>query len=259
MSPKRLLESLARRLTRTAHRIEYAPHGWATRLPNNASSQDYWAAFIGRQREACETLIARVRAGESIAGIDADESVKHATFGQVIDLIAQHEQRLSILDVGGNLGDYYWVGKALMPGIEFDFHCKELPPIAEAGRATSPAVNFHTDDDCFGRRYDLVMFSSSLQYLREWKDSLGLAARAGRYVFLSDVPTVSDVPSFIVAQHSGTVANLQQLFNRAEILGAAAGAGLRVVREFPMGAHPPVTGAPEQPVCVGWLFERQPG
>jgi putative methyltransferase (TIGR04325 family) len=254
MTPRRLIESLARRLTGTAHRIEYAPHGWATQLPNN--DREYWAAFIGRERDACEQLIARVRAGESIGGLDPDERVKHNTFAEVIEFVAQHNRRLAVLDIGGNLGDYYWVGKALVPGVELDFHCKELPPIAEAGRTTNPAVRFHTDDECFDRRYDLVMFSSSLQCLREWKDILGRAAGAGCYVFLSDVPTVNEGPSFVVVQRSGQVANLQYQFNRAEILSAAASAGLRVIREFAMGPHPPVRGVPEQPACVGWLFRR---
>ena len=253
---RRLVGSVARKLAPARDRLEYAPDGWATRLPNNSSSQDYWAADIGRQHEACERLIARVRAGESITGIDPDERIKHETFGQVIDILAQQQRRLSVLDVGGNLGDYYWIGKALAPGVELEFHCRELPPVAAAGRAVNPAVQFHTDDHCFDRRYDLVMFSSSLQCLREWQHSLGRAAGAGSYVFLSDVPTVNTVPSFVVAQQSGTVANLHQVFNRAEILNAAERAGLRVIREFPMGPHPAVANAPEQPTCVGWLFRH---
>ena len=32
------------------------------------------------------------------------------------------------------MGDYYWLGPALVPGVDLDYHCKELPQVAEAGR-----------------------------------------------------------------------------------------------------------------------------
>ena len=50
--------------------------------------------------------------------------------------------------------------------------------------------------------------------------------------------------------------NLQYLFNGSEIVDTVQRAGLRLVREFAMGPHPPVANAPEQPMSVGWLFAR---
>lgn len=101
------------------------------------------------------------------------------------------------------------------------------------------------------------MFSSSLQYLPEWQSVLARAARsAGDYLFLSDVPTVATVPSFVVAQYLDGHVNLQHQLNRSEVLATVERAGFRVVQEFDMGAHPPVAGAPEQATCVGWLFAR---
>lgn len=256
-TPRRIIGSIVRRVLGTAHRIEYAPEGWATRLPHDASSQAYWARFIARERAACEKLIERVRAGESLAGIDPDESLKHNTFAAVLRAAALQTPRLTLLDVGGNLGDYYWLAKAFAPGVELEFHCKELPAIAEAGRQINPSVTFHTDDDCLDRSYDLVMFSSSLQYVPHWQDTLAHAARAARSLFLSDVPTVTGVPSFVVTERSDGVANLHHHLNRSEILSTVERAGLRVVREFDMGAHPPVANAPEQPRCCGWLFRQR--
>ena len=244
-------------LSPSAHRLEFAPNGWSTELPNGAASQDYWIHFMARERAACEALIARVRAGESILSADADERVKRVTFGQVIEITGRGKPRLSVLDVGGNFGDYYWIGKALVPGIELEFHCRELPAIAEAGRQINPVVSFHTGDECFERPHDLVMFSSSLQYLPHWQDVLGRAARAARgFLFLSDVPAVQFVPSYIAAEHADGAATLQHMINRTEIIDAATRAGFHLVREFDMGPHPQVANAPEQPVCVGWLFQR---
>lgn len=259
MTLKRLLKSIVNRLSRSADRLELAPNGWATALPAGASSQDYWSHFIARERTACETLMARVRAGEPILALDEDERVKRTTFGEVLAMVARDKQHVTVLDVGGNLGDYYWIGRALVPGVALDFHCKDLPAIVDAGRQINPAVTFHTDDECLDRPYDLVMFSSSLQCLPDWQSVLLRAARAvraGDYLFLSDVAVVRVAPSFVILQSSGGVANLQNQLNQSELVHAVERAGLRVVREFDMGAHPPIANAPEQPTCRGWLIQR---
>lgn len=259
MTPRRLLKSIVSRLSRSAHRIEFAPRGWATALPAGAKSEDYWTHFIARERSACETLMARVRAGEPILTLDEDERIKRTAFGEVLTIVARDHPRVTVLDVGGNLGDYYWIGRALVPGVALDFHCKELPAIADAGRQINPAVTFHTDDQCLDRPYDLIMFSSSLQCLPDWQSVLVRAARAAReYLFLSDVPVVQTAPSYVVLQDSGGVANLQNQLNQSEVVLAVERAGLRVVREFDMGPHPAVANAPEQATCRGWLFRRDP-
>lgn len=248
-----------RRLLRSVEHFAYAPQGWSTRLPGGANSQDYWTHFITRERATCETLMARVRAGEPILTLDEDERVKRTTFGDVLAIVARDKPHVTVLDVGGNLGDYYWIGRALVPGVALDFHCKELPAIADAGRQINPAVTFHTDDECLDRPYDLIMFSSSLQCLPDWQSVLVRAARAARdYLFLSDVPVVRVAPSYVVLQDSGGVTNLQNQLNQSEVVHAVERAGLRVVREFDMGPHPPVANAPEQATCRGWLFQRDP-
>ena len=244
-----------RRLFRSVDHFAYAPEGWSTRLPASATSQDYWHSFIARERSACAALRARVQAREPMVTPDGD--VKEVLFGYVLALAALDKQKLTVLDYGGSLGDYYWLGTALVPDVDLEYHCKELPKVAEAGRQLTPAVTWHTDDGCLAQRHDLVMFSSSLQYLPGWQDVLRRAAQSARgYLFLSDVPTVRDVPSYVVTQRSGGMTNLQYQLNHSEIVNTVEGAGLRLIREFEMGAHPPVANAPEQPRCRGWLFQR---
>jgi putative methyltransferase (TIGR04325 family) len=252
-------KDLKRRLFRSVDHMEYAPQGWATPLPSGADSQEYWNTFISRERAACRRLIARVEAGEPFLMVDQDENLKHIVFGYVLALVARQKQQITVLDYGGNLGDYYWLGMALLPGVALEYHCKELPEVAEAGRQITPAVTWHTDDACLDQPHDLVMFSSSLQYLPEWRDVLCRGARGvGRYLFLADVPTVRDAPGFVATHRTRGMTNLHHQFNRQEIVDTVERAGLRLVREFDMGAHPPVANAPEQPRCVGWLFQRDP-
>jgi putative methyltransferase (TIGR04325 family) len=251
-------KDVKRRLSRSVDHFEYAPEGWSTRLPAGASSQDYWSTFIARERVECEALIARVQIRDPMLTVDGD--VKVVLFGYVLALAARDREKLTVLDYGGNLGDYYWLGTALVPDVGLEYHCKELASVADAGRELTPAVTWHTDDACLARPHDLVMFSSSLQYLPDWQDILHRAAHSARdYLFLSDVPSVREVPSYVVTQRSGGMTNLQYQLNRSEIVGTVERAGLRLIREFNMGPHPPVAHAPEQPACVGWLFQRLPG
>ena len=99
------------------------------------------------------------------------------------------------------------------------------------------------------------MFSSSVQYTN--LDTVRRAARASsRYLLLSDVPTVRSVPAFFSTQTSAGVSTIQRHPNRAEMIDLVGSQGPALLREFDMGPHPTVSGAPEQPSCVGWLFHR---
>ena len=61
------------------------------------------------------------------------------------------ERRSQCSTTAANLGDHYWLGKALVPGVDLDYHCKELPRVAEAGRQLTPAVTWHSDDACLAQ------------------------------------------------------------------------------------------------------------
>ncbi|HEX6164520.1 MAG TPA: hypothetical protein VFZ31_14215 [Vicinamibacterales bacterium] len=242
-------------LSPNADRLELAPDGWAT--ARWAANETYWSHFVDREEAACTTLIAAVRDGRDVVLLDPDERIKRVTFAEVIAVASRGRERMTVLDVGGNLGDYYWIARSRHPGVELDFHCLELPAVAAAGRRINPAVTFHTGEDVLDRQFDLIMFSSALQCMQHWQSMLARAARsADRYVFLSDVPTLSSAKSFVIAQHHDGHVNLHHQFNRGELLEAIAGMGLKVLREFDMGPHPRVRNAPEQSICTGWLLQR---
>ena len=247
-------KDLKRRLFRSVDHYAYVPGGWATKLP--VKSQDYWNTFIARQRSECETLIARVQRGEPVLAVEGQD-VRHVTFGYVLAMTARERSSVSVLDYGGNLGDYYWLARAWVPGVALEYHCKELPEVAAAGQQVSPAVIWHTDDSCLARRYDLVIFSAVLQYLPEWQDMVRRAAAAtGNYLFVTDVATVRTVPGFLATERSGGATSHYQVLNRDELIDAIQRTGLRLVREFEIDRHPMIANAPEQPARAGWLFAR---
>jgi putative methyltransferase (TIGR04325 family) len=253
----RLGSRVKRRVVRSTTLLEYAPDGWATQLPDNLNSDDFWTAFVAKEQAYCEALIARVRAGEPMLYPDGDANSKNAVFGYVLALAAGSRGKVSVLDYGGNMGEFYWFGRAMVPDVQLDYHVKELSSVAEAGRRLSPDVTWHTDDACLDASYDLVMFSSSIQCLRDWRDVLYRAARSTRgYLLLSDVGTARNVPTFVATHREGGHTCMQMALNRSEVIETAERGGLRLIREFPMGPHPPIVNAPEQPVCTGWLFRR---
>ena len=75
-------------------------------------------------------------------------------------------QLVSVHRFRWQLGDYYWMGRALVPGVELDYHCKDIAGASSRLDADSSEVTFHTDDACLDGSYDLVMFSSSINVYR---------------------------------------------------------------------------------------------
>ena len=249
-------KGVKRRLVRSVDHYAYAPHGWDPLLPAGGGDDADWSTFVERERAGCQELIARIRAGDPVLPF-ADEMMKYVAFGYVLARAARRQHALTVVDYGGNLGEYLWIARALIPDVQLEYHCKELPAIAAVGRQVNPEVIWHTDDACLAASYDLVMFSGSLQYLPEWKAVLQRAAQATRdWLWLSDVPSVRHVPTFVITQRTGGVTNLQHLLNHSEVIETVQRAGLRLDREFAMGPHPPVAHAPEQPTSLGLLFRR---
>ena len=243
------------RLMPSTDRLAVAPRGWNTPRAGGGN-EAYWTRFISRERAWCERLIARVRADDPVLASD-DAILGYLAFGYVLALAARQQDTITVLDYGGNLGEYYWISKALLPGVKLEYHCKELPAVAAAGRDLTPDVIWHTDDRCLDDTYDLVLFSASLPYLQDWQAVLRQAAGATRqYLFLADTPSVREVPTYVITQRSGGVITLGYLFNRSEIVDTVQRAGLRLIRDFTMGPHAPVANAPEQPLYAGLLFAR---
>jgi putative methyltransferase (TIGR04325 family) len=264
-----LLKSVQTRIMPSSDCLTYAPQGWATKLPNEPTADNVWAKYMARELQKHEGLIRRAQNAEPLL-IDPKDYVNrptafasymiYMTYAYVLTLAAHEKRALKVLDYGGGLGDYYWFGKAMLPGIELEYHCMELPAVVEEVRKVSPAVIWHTDDACLGQQYDMVMLNSSLQYIQDWQGLLRRAAAAVRiHLFLSRAPTVERVPGYVAVQRVGDASVLCQQHNRADVLGTVQDAGLRLVREFLMGEHPWIRNAPEQPSVRGWLFQRDAG
>ncbi len=184
-------------------------------------------------------------------------------FGYVLALAAHGKTRISVLDWGGGLGHYYLLARALVPEVELEYHCKDLPIICGRGRILLPEVHYHDEvESCLGRRYDLVVASSSLHYSEHWREiAAQLVAMTGSFLFVTRTPVVFRSPSFVVVQrptrfHYGTE-YLGWFLNRAELLDALDSLGTELVREFLVDERPFVHRAPEQCEYRGFLWRRR--
>lgn len=246
--------SIKRRVLGSVDYFEYAPHGWSTSLGNH--NEDYWVPVANDERLAYEQLV-RCSQSRSANGTPELTGIEHLAYGYVLGLARRRKAAIRVLDYGGNLGQHLFIGRAMMRDLAVDFHCKELPSVAQIGLSVNPSVTWHVNDACLTESYDLVMFSSSLQYVRDWKSILRQAANAaGAFLFLCDVPVVRSVNTFMATQRSHDLTNIQYILNFDEIVSSVDGSGLRMVAQFEMREHPEIVKAPEQPQRRGFLFER---
>ena len=247
--------------------LVYAPNGWKTKLSNGKIIGWNAPSVVNSQRVEWEAFINNLKRtghlGFNYGHTDLSENRNvsfhnaHITYGYVLVLAAHLKKCISILDYGGGLGHYYQIAKTLLPDVVFEFHCKEVPSIAEAGKLLNPEILWHIDDTCLERTYDLVMIDGSLQYMENWEEVLQKVSTAvGGYLLLTSVPVVENADSFVAIQKAYDTRMLHWQFNKHALLQVIRNTGLSLMREFVIGEHPYIKNAPEQCEMCGWLFKR---
>jgi putative methyltransferase (TIGR04325 family) len=252
---------------------EYVPEGWERRRDPRVKGWDV-AAVAEANRAKWPAYLEALRGGaplavyhESVAAdaVDVHDHAAHnmlVSFAYVLLLAAHGSERVSVLDWGGGAGHYYVLSRAVLPpGVELDYHCKDVPALTALGRELLPEATFHDDDACLGRAYDLVLASGSLQYSEDWPGDLArLGAAAGRYLYVTRLPVAQRSESFVVLQRAYAYGYdteyLGWVVNRDDLLARAEAAQLRLVREFLLAAWFSAAGAPEEAVeHRGFLFQ----
>ena len=182
-------------------------------------------------------------------------------FAYCLALLACNHSRVSILDWGGGIGQYYVIAQALFPRLDVDYHCKDFELFTTLGKRYLPNVNFYTDETCLVNTYDFVLVSGAIQYSRDWDNVLiGLANATGEYLLLTRLPIVEQVPSFTFLQRAYkfgfNTEFLSWCFNKTELMKKAESSGLKLVREFVVGDSLPIVNAPEKCQYSGYLFQK---
>jgi putative methyltransferase (TIGR04325 family) len=174
----------------------------------------------------------------------------------------RNKSSISMLDWGGAIGHYYLVSQKIVPDLKIDYHCKEVPVLAEYGKNLFPEAHFYTDDNCLDRNYDFILISGAFHYLKDWTAYLERFARsASDYLLITRLPVVKKTPSFVIVQrayrYGYDTEYLSWCFNREEFLDSARANGLKLVKEFMGEQITPIHNAPEQPEAFkGYLFSK---
>jgi putative methyltransferase (TIGR04325 family) len=246
---------------------EYLPEGWPKIGPR---ARGWDAASTVAVETATWAQFMRLTQGTGPLGLahETNELTRqdyaaHNTmmaFAYVLALAGRGAERFSFLDWGGGLGHYYLLSKALVPELELDYHCKDLPLICQRGRELLPDAHFHeTVESCRGRTYDLVLSSSSLHYSENWREvAAQLAEMTGSYLYITRIPIVRRAASFVVLQRPYRAGYRTEypgwFLNNDEFLDALHSLGMELVREFLIDERPFVHRAPEQGEYRGFLW-----
>jgi putative methyltransferase (TIGR04325 family) len=264
-----------RRIKRALHRAlgrpdwesdwKYVSGGWQP--PAAAGWND--TSIVDAQRRKWRDFVAALDGrgwlgiSHEMAQISNDDVNHHNTmmsFAYVLARAARGQPRMSVLDWGGGMGHYALIARAVLPEVAIDYTVVDLPALCAAGRAVLPEVTFETDAEaCFGRRYDLVLASSSLQYVEDWRSLLRhLAAASIAWVYVTRLPLVQRAETFVVVQRPHWAGYHTEyicwVFNRPEFLAACGAAGLALEREVLIEQGGLAAGAPERFTWGGFLL-----
>ena len=252
---------------------EYVPEGWARRDADAAvkgwdveaiveAYRRRWPSYLRALEGPAPLAIAHEVTADEVATDDVAAHNTLVSYAYVLALAARGRERVSLLDWGGGIGHYYPLSRAVLPGVEIDYHCKDVPTLCEHGRELFPEARFCSDDEsCLDRAYDLVLASGSLQYSEQWQETLRrLAGVADRFLYVTRLPVALAADSFVVVQrpyaYGYETEYLGWVVSRRELLEAAADAELEFVREFLLAAWFSARGAPEDPIGHrGFLFK----
>lgn len=182
----------------------------------------------------------------------------YMSYGYSLGYAIRQKDAVRILDWGGGLGHYYLLSRSLFPELSFDYHCRELKEFVKAGCSLLPEVHWWESDACLASQYDFVMISSSLQYVRCWKEQLRKILLAAKdYLYLPRTPIVDRGPSFVAIQEAYGTRMPFWVFNESEIFNILVATGFQLVREFASGEDFKVKNAPADVKAKSWLFRRQ--
>ena len=221
-----------------------------------------WPGYLAALRDIVPLGIWHaLPAGRHIGQWDVINHNNIVSFAAVLGLAAQGQRKLSFLDWGGGVGNYGALTQALMPDLQLDYHCQDMPVFCEVGRRNLPHAHFWSEPDaCFHRCYDLVFAGSSLWAVRDWRGALKkLSLATERFCFVNRMIFIESTPSFVSIQRPASAHGYATeyplwILNRGEFLSAARDVGLEPVREFLVGHGPRIHRAPEEGTFRSFLF-----
>ena len=240
---------------------EYLPGGW--QMAQDDAPLKGWDVASVRDAyvQNWPQFVSEMQGKSPFGRGDAVRQTVILAYAYALARAASGQTTLSMLDWGGGIGAYCLLTQTLFPDLALDYHCKDVPVLAEYGRTLFPEAHFYADDTCFAQSYPFVLASCSLHYSRDWRSVLSnLADASTKYVFITRQPFCQHAASYAFVQrayrYGYDTEYVGWCLNQNEFLTHAKQAGLTLVREFLTGEKPVIVNAPEQCEYRGFLFQK---
>lgn len=234
--------------------------GWNE--PSIAETQKKsWTTFV-EGIKGTRPLCTNPEAPDRVYSEDIQTHNMFMAFSYVLTLTAREKKKVSILDWGGGMGHYYLICKAILPEVEVDYYCQDLPEICRVGRELLPQVHFFEKEDaCFNQKYDLVFVNSSLWYVKDWPLMMKkLVTATSSSLYVTRMLFVNQTESYVALQRPWAYGYQTEyacwIFNKEEFVRCITSFGLKLEREFFLGPGPYIFRAPEQGSFRGFLLRK---
>jgi putative methyltransferase (TIGR04325 family) len=266
-------KSLLREQKHSPREYEYIPQGWSVEKSDlkikgwNVRSvldayKKNWSNFI----KIIHTPLPFGTSPEAQVFGEFD-LVYHNTlmvFAYSLALTSRGKDRLKMLDWGGGIGHYYLLTKALIPGLEIDYSCKDVPILAEYGQELFPEAHFISNFSYLEQRFDFILASASIHYAEDWQSILsGFACCTEGHILLTRLPVTLSNSSYVFVQrpyqYGYETEYLGWAISRMSLLNYADQLGLRLLREFVTGECPSIKDAPSPCEYRAYLFSCNRG
>lgn len=247
---------------------EYIPEGWEREQKDdkikgwNVESvleayKTNWPGFVANLETELPLGFSPEANGENRTNLMFHNIIM--TYGYALSIASRNKTKISILDWGGGIGHYYLISQKLVPDLMIDYHCKDVPILANYGQSLFPNAHFYSEESCLNKKYDFVVASTSLQYAKDWQNTLqGLAKATGEYLFITRLPIVHKADSYVMVQrpyqYNYDTEYLGWCLNKGEFIKTAQTLGLKLEKQFISQTSSLVYNAPEQPEYWGFLF-----
>jgi putative methyltransferase (TIGR04325 family) len=194
---------------------------------------------------------------------DCFDLVYHNTlliFAYSITAATQKKSSLRMLDWGGGIGHYYLIAKSLLPNIAIDYHCKDVPVLANYGQTLFPEAKFLSDESYIFDQFDFILASASLHYVEDWKRLLDTFVECSNgYILLTRLPITLEKPFVYIQRpykYGYQTEYISWAINRNELIDYCQKIGFHFIREFITGERPDIKNAPSFCEYRAYLFSN---
>ena len=118
----------------------------------------------------------------------------------------QHQSMVRVLDIGGGLGEYFFLFEKMVPSLELQWTIIETPVVCELARSTTPTrANLswiNRLDDAEGH-FDIALMSGVIQYVERPYELLNKGIEKSDFLILNRCPITHSQRRVVCIQRPG--------------------------------------------------------